>query len=52
VIYYVQEQVGDELSESDVSRALKDYNPFETLPLKKIKSHATEGCPVFARCGT
>jgi transposase len=36
VINYVQEQTGDELSESDVSRALKDYNPFETLSLKKI----------------
>jgi hypothetical protein len=52
VINYVQEQTGDELSESDVSRALKDYNPFETLPLKKIESNATEGWPVFARCGT
>ena len=47
MINYVQEQTGDELSESDVSRALKDYNPFETLSLKKIESHATEGCTVL-----
>jgi hypothetical protein len=47
VIKYVQEQTCNELSESDVSRALKDYNQFETLSLKKIESHATEGRPVL-----
>ena len=29
------------------SRALKDYNPFETLPLKKVESHVSEGCSVL-----